>query len=68
MPMLLTPRAAVALGALALLLEMLLITPWFDELADSNDLAHFSQHGLIFLGGVLMGVALRDLLLLSRRA
>jgi hypothetical protein len=66
MPMLMTPRAAVGLGALALLLELLLISPWVDEAADSNSLAHFTQHGLIFVGGLLMGVALRDLMLAAR--
>ena len=68
MPTILSPRGAVALGGLALLVELIIITPWFDRLAEDNEVVHFSQHGLIFLGGVLMGVALRDLLVLSRRA
>jgi hypothetical protein len=66
MPTLMTPRAAVGLGALALLLELLLISPWVDSAADSNSLVHFSQHGLIFVGGLMMGVALRDLMLAAR--
>ena len=37
------------------------ITPWFDTWAEENSTFHFSQHGLIFLGGVVMGWALRDL-------
>jgi hypothetical protein len=63
---LLTPRQAVGLGALAVVLELLVITPWVDDLADGNATAHFTQHGLIFLGGILMGWALRDLRLTSQ--
>jgi hypothetical protein len=51
----------LVLAALALVLEILLITPWVDDLADGNPTVHFTQHGLIFVGGVLMGWALRDL-------
>jgi hypothetical protein len=50
---------------LALVLEVVLITPWVDDAADSNATVHFTQHGLIFLGGILMGWALRDLRLAS---
>ena len=60
-----SPRGALVLGVLALVLEVLLITPWVDDAADSNSTVHFSQHGLIFLGGILMGWALRDLRLAS---
>jgi hypothetical protein len=66
MPTLMSPRGAVGLGALALILELLLISPWVDDAADSNNLVHFTQHGLIFVGGLLMGVALRDLMLAAR--
>jgi hypothetical protein len=62
---LLTPRQAVGLGAAGVVLELLLITPWVDDLADRNSTVHFTQHGLIFLGGMLMGWALRDLRLTS---
>ena len=65
---LLSPRSAVALGAAAVLLELVLITPWWDSIAESSELAHFSQHGLIFGGGILLGIALRDLFVLSRGA
>ena len=51
---------SLSLVAIAALLELLLIAPFVDHLADSNPTIHFTQHGLIFLGGVLMGVALRD--------
>jgi hypothetical protein len=63
---LLTPRQAVLLGALGVLLELLLITPWVDDLADRNATVHFTQHGLIFLGGIVMGWALRDLRLTAQ--
>jgi hypothetical protein len=51
---------SLSLVAIAALLELLLIAPIVDHLADSNPMIHFTQHGLIFAGGVLMGVALRD--------
>lgn len=51
----------LVLATLALLLEVALITPWVDHLADDNATVHFTQHGLIFVGGILMGWALREL-------
>ena len=62
---LLAPRSALLVGVLALVLEVLLITPWVDDAADSNSTVHFTQHGLIFIGGLVMGWALRDLRLAS---
>jgi hypothetical protein len=64
---LLSSRQALTLGVVALVLEMVLILPIFDKIAGTNPTAHFTQHGGIFLGGVLMGVALRDMYLASRR-
>jgi hypothetical protein len=64
---LLSSRKALTLGVVALILEMLLILPVFDDIAGRNPTAHFTQHGGIFLGGVLMGIALRDMFLASRR-
>jgi hypothetical protein len=58
---LMSPRGAVALGACGFVLEILLLTPWVDNLSEAHPTVHFTQHGLIFLGGVLMGWALRDL-------
>jgi hypothetical protein len=52
---------ALVLATVALCLEIALITPWVDHLADGNPTIHFTQHGLIFVGGVLMGWALREL-------
>jgi hypothetical protein len=57
---------ALALVIFAALLEVVLILPVVDHLADSHPTIHFTQHGLIFVGGVLMGIALRDAYLLSR--
>ena len=51
---------SLCLVAAAALLELLLIAPFVDHLADSNPTIHFTQHGLIFVGGVMMGIALRD--------
>ncbi|MCA1682942.1 MAG: hypothetical protein LC685_02965 [Actinobacteria bacterium] len=62
-----SPRKALTLGIAALLLEMVLILPIFDQIAGTNPTAHFTQHGGIFLGGVLMGIALRDMFVQSRR-
>jgi hypothetical protein len=56
-----TPRGALALGSGGFALEVLLLTPWVDHLADGNPTVHFTQHGLIFVGGIIMGWALRDL-------
>jgi hypothetical protein len=58
---LMPPRSALLVGVLALLLEVSLITPWVDDAADGNSTVHFTQHGLIFIGGLIMGWALRDL-------
>jgi hypothetical protein len=49
---------AIPLALFSVLLEVGLITPWVDHLAESGPTLHFTQHGLIYLGGVLMGVAL----------
>jgi hypothetical protein len=63
-----SPRSALLLGVLAIALEVALITPWVDDAADSNSTVHFTQHGLIFIGGLVMGWALRDLRLASLHA
>jgi hypothetical protein len=60
-------RRALLIGSVALAMEILLIMPFTDHWADRNSTAHFTQHALIFLGGVLMGFALRDMALISRR-
>lgn len=52
-----TPRRLLML---AVLLEFVMILPFVDHLADRQPAIHFTQHGFIFLGGVLMGLALRD--------
>jgi hypothetical protein len=58
---LLPPRVALLVGALGFVLELMLITPWVDSAANGNSTVHFTQHGLIFIGGLIMGWALRDL-------
>ena len=63
---LLSPRTAVLVGALALLLEVLAIIPPIDDATATNATLHYTQHGVLFLGGLLMGVALRDLLVAGR--
>ena len=60
------PRAALAVGLAGFALELVQLTPWMDRLASDNDTVHFTQHGLVFAGGLLMGWALRDLRLIAR--
>jgi hypothetical protein len=55
------PARALAIALAALALEVVVILPFADHLADTNNTVHFTQHGLIFLGGVMMGFALREL-------
>ena len=64
---LMRPRVALAVGLAGFALELVQLTPWMDRLASGNATVHFTQHGLVFAGGVLMGWALRDLRLLARR-
>lgn len=62
-----TRRRAFCLVAFAVLLEVTLLMPFVDHLADANQTIHFTQHGFIFAGGVLLGMALRDVQRASRR-
>ena len=55
-------RRALVLAVTAAVLEICLILPFVDDLADRDPTVHFTQHGLIFFGGMLMGIALRELL------
>ena len=67
MQTLLGPRSAVVVGAIGLALEIVAILPPIDEATDTNATLHYSQHGVLFLGGLMMGVAIRDLLTAGRR-
>jgi hypothetical protein len=58
---------AFRLVAFAVLLEVMLVLPFVDHLADANSTIHFTQHGLIFAGGMLMGLALREVQRTARR-
>ena len=62
-----TRARALRLVVFAALLELVLVLPFVDHLADANPTIHFTQHGFIFAGGVLMGLALRDVQRASRR-
>lgn len=61
-----TRRRALRLVVFAALLEIVLILPFVDHLADTRSMIHFTQHGFIFAGGVLMGLAIRDVQRASR--
>jgi RsiW-degrading membrane proteinase PrsW (M82 family) len=58
---------AFLLVVCAVLLEVVLLMPFVDHLADSNNTIHFTQHGFIFGGGVLLGLAIRDVQRAARR-
>ena len=58
---------ALLLGGLGLLLQVVALLPPVDDAVDSNAAMHYLQHGIIFAGGVCMGIALRDLLMMCRR-
>ena len=58
---------ALLLGGLGLLLQVVALLPPVDDAVDSNAAMHYLQHGIIFAGGLCMGIALRDLLMMSRR-
>ena len=59
---------ALVLGAIGLLCQVVALLPPVDNAVNSNAAIHYLQHGIIFVGGVCMGIALRDLLVMSRRA
>jgi hypothetical protein len=67
MQSLLKPRTAVLLGGIGLFLEVAAILPPIDDATATNPTLHFSQHGVLFSGGLLMGIAIRDLLAAGRR-
>jgi len=58
---------ALLLGGVGLLLQGVALLPFFDDHVDTNAALHYLQHGLVFTGGVCMGIALRDLLVANRR-
>ena len=62
-----TRLRAFALVVFVVLLEVTLLMPFVDHLADSNNTIHFTQHGFIFAGGVLLGFAIRDVQRAARR-
>jgi hypothetical protein len=61
-----TRLRGLRLVVFAAMLEIVLILPFVDHLADVHPMIHFTQHGFIFAGGVLMGAALRDVQRTSR--
>jgi hypothetical protein len=54
-------RRGYRLAVAAVVLELVLMLPFVDHLVDADPLLHFTQHGLIFVGGVMLGFALRDI-------
>ncbi|MGI9117090.1 MAG: hypothetical protein ACR2JV_05590, partial [Gaiellales bacterium] len=60
-------RSAVLLGAVALILDLASLLPPFDEAIDTNAALHIAQHGLVVLAGIVVGIAIRDVLALTHR-
>lgn len=60
------PYVALAVGALALVLDIASLLPPFDTAIETNAALHSAQHGLVALAGVLVGVAIRDVLAAGR--
>jgi hypothetical protein len=58
---------AFCLVVFTVVLEVVLLMPFVDHLADANNTIHFTQHGFIFGGGVLLGLAIRDVQRSARR-
>ena len=63
-----SPLRALVLGGIGLLLQVIVLLPAVDHAVEESAPLHYLQHGLIFGGGLLFGLALRDLLLLQRRS
>lgn len=57
----LSPPRAITLLVAGVVSELITVLPWVDRVADQNETVHFTQHGLIFLGGIAMGYAIREL-------
>ena len=68
MPGLLSPMRALLLGGIGLLCQVVALLPPVDNAVNTNAAIHYLQHGIIFGGGICMGIALRDLLVMSRQA
>lgn len=48
-------------GLFSVALEILLTAPFLQRATEENEVVHDTQHGLIMVGGLLMGYALHDL-------
>jgi hypothetical protein len=60
------PLVAVGLGFAALVGDIATLLPPFDDAIEESAALHDTQHGLVFLAGAVMGLALRDLVLRGR--
>ncbi len=67
MPSLMSPVRALVLGAIGILCQVFVLLPPVEHAIEESQPFHYLQHGIIFVGGVLMGIALRDLWLMRRR-
>lgn len=61
------PYVAVALGVVALAVDLVSLVPPFDTAIETNEALHSAQHGLVALAGALVGVAVRDVIAAGRR-
>lgn len=60
------PYVALAMGVVALVLDVASLLPPLDTAIDENAALHTAQHGLIFLAGLLVGWAIRDVIAYGR--
>lgn len=52
---------AAAVAAAGVTLEAFVLVPWLADRLESAPALHDLQHGMLFIGAVLIGVGLRDL-------
>ena len=64
----LAARHVLALGALSPVGDVASLLPPFDDAIEHNEALHEAQHGIVFLAGAAMGVALRDVIVIRRRS
>jgi hypothetical protein len=53
-------RNPVLVGAATVVLELVIISPPVDNLTDAHKNAHYAAHGAMLIGGVVLGVAVRE--------
>lgn len=61
-PVLFARRGVAALvAALGVVMEAFVLVPWLADRLEAEPALHDLQHGMLFVGAVLIGIGLRDL-------